>query len=339
MDSERRHELQENTLSVELSQIAAWLRKHGFKLLVGVLLVVLIVTFAIMYFRNQAEKEARLSYELSMWALGAGTELPDQTKQQLTSGDGPQAALATFLLGRDQMMLSYQAATPVEAMDARKLAAGHFQTVIDRFGNVPVLVARARRGLAVIAEEQDEPHKALEQYEAITKIDALNDGYPIFALALRRKRELSRALESGTARVELASVTPQRNRAELRAARMMLQAGQEEPDYEQLGSHLASEGDVEAQIRKLHPKIRRIVRVDDSGRTRPDPGISDSHVVGSQGLMLSRPIAGQTEDDPSEAVLIRLKRTQGDKWVVTGLELHPADKAEEIFDDFLEQQA
>ncbi len=336
MDSERRHELQENTLSVELSQIVAWLRKHGYKLLVGLLLVVLLVTLGIMYFRRQAEEEARLAYDLSMWALGAGTELPDQTKQQLASGDGPRAALATYLLGRDQMLLSYQAATPVEAMDARKLAAGHFQTVVDRFGHVPVMVGRARYGLAIIAEEQDELPDALKQLQAITEIEALNDGFPIYALALERKRDLSRALESGKARAELASVTPQRNRAEMRAARMMFQAGREEPNYEQLAAHLASEGDVEEQIRKLHPKIRRIVRL---GPERPSPGFADSHVVGRDGLILSKPIPGEQEDDPSQAILIRLKRTQGDKWVVNGLELHPAEQAEKTFDQFLEQQA
>lgn len=332
MDSERRHELQENSLSVEITQIAAWLRKHGFKVLVGLLLVILIVTFSIMYYRNKQAAAGLNAHYLTQWARGS-QGIPEQARAELLSGDGHQAAMANFLAGRDALDSSNRAATPVEAMDLQDKAAGYFQTVIDRFGDQKVLVARAHRNLATIAQNKQQFEESLKHIQAIVDMDGLNAGYPIYNWALQAQRELSQLVESGQLRVAMAVQTPPRAQARTRAVQLLDMVSQE-ADAEQMAGFYPADSGVGEKLKdkQLTEAISR--------RT----GIADSHVVGSEALLLSGKIApeqGDDEPDPDAkdtALLIRMKK-QGLEWMVTDIQQLPAEQAEKTFQDFLQQEA
>jgi tetratricopeptide (TPR) repeat protein len=201
MKSDRRHELQTNSLDQALRRTPDFLREHGSKVLLGIIIILLI---AIMVHqrtrRNQEELDsnwgnittARISIE-RLGMLPAQSRSPSgvvETRRQLIdasstaltsviSSDNPQLAAEAYLLRGDlnwtlaNMPELPEAATqpslklPDPAQDYLNRAKEAYEKVIRVYPDQTLSVMNARFGLAAIAEDQHDWAAAKSIYQEI----------------------------------------------------------------------------------------------------------------------------------------------------------------------------
>ena len=211
MKAERRHELQTNTLDRTIQNLPQFWREHGSKValaLIGVLLAIVLVR---LYFTNRAEKAARTAESLSL-ARNAIASLRDSifwsnermsaadVKRRMDevrrdvdgslndvlneSSDPAQQAEANLLRGDLYYALAMigempEAATqpslrlekqPEQLMEE---AERRYNEVLQAGSLSPGLTARARFGLAAIAENRSKLDVARSHYAAIQSDSAV----------------------------------------------------------------------------------------------------------------------------------------------------------------------
>lgn len=212
MKAERRHELQTNTLDRTIQNLPQFWREHGSKVALAVIGVLLVVVLVRMYFTNRAEKSARTAESLSL-ARSAIAGLRDSifwsnermsaadVKRRLDevrrdvdsslnevlneSSDPAQQAEANVLRG-DLYYALYMIGEMPEAATQPSLrldkspeqllkdAEARYNEVLQAGASLPPgLIARARFGLAAIAENQMKWDVAKSHYEAIKNDSSL----------------------------------------------------------------------------------------------------------------------------------------------------------------------
>ena len=212
MKAERRHELQTNTLDRTIRNLPEYWREHGSKIALALIAVLLVIVLVRMYFTNRAEKAARLAENLSV-ARSAISGLrdsifwsnermspadvkkrTDEVRQDVDKSlnevlneapDAAQQAEVSVLRGDLYYALSMFGEPPEAATqpalksekDPKQLmeqAESHYKEVLAQAGAIPsTLTARARFGLAAIAENQLNFDAAKAHYEAIQKDSSL----------------------------------------------------------------------------------------------------------------------------------------------------------------------
>jgi hypothetical protein len=205
MKAERRHELQTNTLDRTIRNLPEYWREHGSKIALAVIAVLLVIVLVRMYFTNRAEKAARVAENLSVarsaisglrdsvfWSserMSAADikKRTDEVRQDVDktlnevlneAPDVAQQAEVSVLRGDLYYALSMfgesPEATTQPAKDLMKEAEKRYNEVIQQAGSIPsTLTARARFGLAAIAENQHNFDAARAHYEAIQKDSTL----------------------------------------------------------------------------------------------------------------------------------------------------------------------
>ena len=208
MKAERRHELQTNTLDRTIRNLPEYWREHGSKIALALIAVLLVIVLVRMYFNNRAEKAARVAENLSVarsaiaglrdsafWSSERMTLLDvkkrtDEIRQDVDKNlnevlnEAPDAAqqaevnvlrgdlyYALYMLGESPEAATQPALKPDKDPDhLLKEAGNRYKEVLDQAGSLPsTLTARARFGLAAIAENQNNFDAAKAHYEAIQK--------------------------------------------------------------------------------------------------------------------------------------------------------------------------
>ena len=206
MKAERRHELQTNTLARSIENLPNTWREHGSKIALVVIAVLLVVVLVRMWLTNRTEKANRMAESLSLarsaiaglrdtvfWSsertsAAEAKERIDNVRRTVDNtlndvlneaGDESQQAEAKVLRGDLYYEIAMIGEFPEAATqpslrpekkpdELMKTAGDAYKEVLDQAGSLPpALVARARFGLAAIAENQHNWDAALSHYEAI----------------------------------------------------------------------------------------------------------------------------------------------------------------------------
>jgi len=188
MKARRRHELHENLLAAELKKAAASFRKYGTYVAWGVLIVALTV-LVVVYSRSKSRQRT--------------TQIQSRYDRLVSSQFSPQANLDQLLSGFKGLIeqdadprIAANACAYTGALYARQAAAGpgsspavllespreearrYYERTIEEFPDQSEAVARARLGLAKLAEGQGEFDEAKKQYRMIVQMDEMR-GRPI----------------------------------------------------------------------------------------------------------------------------------------------------------------
>lgn len=211
MKSQRRHELEHNTLDAELAATWAFLKKHGNRLLT-VVLVVLVVVVGWVYWnrRNEARRmDVRMRYD----RLLLESRNPSADDEQILAGFrelasqedvGWVAASALLEIGSRHSVQALLAGDAQARQEAIGQARDSFRQVLQRFEQTqPVAAGLARVGLGRLAEGEGDFSAAREHYQAVLDSPVL-EGYPVMDQARDALAQLDR-LDSS---VQLATTRP-----------------------------------------------------------------------------------------------------------------------------------
>ena len=186
MKSKRRHELKQNVLDLELARGMSFLKKRGGQLLWAVAIAALVVLAAVYVYRSHRDKHAALQAEYSTLKAAAadpGTkadELLDRFRLLAEQDDNKRiAALACVDMGDIHAGQADQA----------EQAAKWYQAAIQRFAGQALAAAKARIGLAKLAEQRRDFDAARAEYQAVLKMPQLHD-QPVAACARQGLAEI-----------------------------------------------------------------------------------------------------------------------------------------------------
>ncbi len=207
MKSQRRHELQENVLSAEITQVVNFLRKRGGAIAWGVLIAALIF-FVIVYARSRSQqKTARLQADFERATVDPNLPSDQRVRllEELSEQDDDErlAALATLELGIDcaaRMNAAGPATDPVEWKGLADRAAVYYRKVISEFADRKLAVAKAHLGLGKLAESRGDFEAASAEYQAVLRISELSS-HPIAmqtGASLRQLGMLARPVQMAT---------------------------------------------------------------------------------------------------------------------------------------------
>lgn len=201
MKSERRHELHTNSLAQALVRTPEFLREHGSKVLLGIIIVLLVVILIHQRTRRNREQldtgwtsitSARSSiqsigmlsaqYRNAADVANGRRQLAERATSALTSvtgSDNPQLAAEAYLLRGDLNWtlanlpeLPEAATQPTLKLDSSSLeylnrAEEAYQKVLRVYADQTLSAINARFGLAAIAENRHEWARAKSTYEEI----------------------------------------------------------------------------------------------------------------------------------------------------------------------------
>lgn len=216
MKSQRRHDLQHNTLDAELAKIIGFFRRNGNRILLVVLVAAVIFAGWIYLDRraNLDRAEVQNTYDqLKLRGMMAGANEQEQIKgfQSLSAQNSVAWIAADSLL---ELGLIYtRKSLQAEKVEDRDIAAAqatkYFQRVIAEFSSQAPIVAGARLGLGKLAEGKGDFKKAREMYRAVIDTKALA-GYPVVGQASRAEAELANLKEDVVLATTLPAWAPKR---------------------------------------------------------------------------------------------------------------------------------
>lgn len=210
MKSQRRHELQHNTLDAELHRMVSFFKTHGTKVAWGILLIAAVI-LAIVGYRRYSERnliDIQNRYNQVLFALSQPGGEDQQILQELHDLAGQDtvewvAVDAALRIGTIYAEKAIQADSDDQQTEYRQEAIRQFERVIEAFADSPVAVGRAKVALARLHEQED-PDKAQEYYQSVESNEALN-GYPVQLVA----RQSLMAFRQGRESIHLARNVPQ----------------------------------------------------------------------------------------------------------------------------------
>jgi len=190
MDSEHRHELQQNDLEEFLTHFKEWWQKHG----TNTLLTILIIVAVIFFYRWYSGREQRmLNTAYTELANAADPYAMTELAGEYDHIEGFAAAArlrAANQLTRQALGLETTAAAqedaPVgeERQNMLEQARGLYQRVVESGSTTQLQVLNARFGLAAVQETLGDFEAAQQQYQTIQ--DEAGDQWSV--LAARAKR-------------------------------------------------------------------------------------------------------------------------------------------------------
>jgi hypothetical protein len=324
MKSQRRHELQHNTLDTELARGLTWMRNHGTKLAMGALAAALVVLIGTYFYRGHQQSVQEQTYQMSAWLYGS--ELPGldaQRKAQLAQEEGFEGTLAKLLLGREAMEESFQelAKNPpnrIAAREKRDEALGHFQAVLAEANDRPLLASQARYSMVVVYEDRGETAKALEQCKAILDRPDLNDGYFIYRWARQKQKQLTRA--TGASREDRMVVVPPLRLKVRREAQAVLGA-LAGASSQRMTRLLAQDNTVKDKLEELSEALEN------------SAGIFDLHVTTDEAMAISEDVS-LSED--KTVLVMELVRSEED-WLLKSARIQPQEEAREALETYRNQ--
>lgn len=219
MKSQRRHDLQQNTLRLELNRGYEFLRTRG-NYVAWAVLGVAVVVFGTVWLVNRSRAEA-VSVQAQYTRLAqmpAGN--PDRLSElkALAGKDSyPMwAALAQNEVGVDylwQLADRWPQLTPADRKSIADLAKASFQEVIEKFPKQDLAVAKAHLGLGKMYETMGDIENAKGEYQAVQQTPGLT-GEPIVNFAAESLARLEQLKSQGTVRMAATAPSTQPTTAE-----------------------------------------------------------------------------------------------------------------------------
>jgi hypothetical protein len=203
MKAKRRHELQENVLAIELGKIAEFLKKRGNHLATGALVIALVLLGIVYISKRTSSKAAQLQ---ARWDRALSGEVKDEQRTQLLTELAEQtdheriAALASVELGDEYARRRLAAKQPSERSALLERASAWYMRVLANFPQQELAIAKARYGIAKLAETERNFERAAEEYRRIRGLSGMT-GHPVAQLAeigLRRLKMLQEPVRMAT---------------------------------------------------------------------------------------------------------------------------------------------
>jgi hypothetical protein len=174
MKTERRHELQHNSLDTELVKIVDYLKKNAKGISLTILTVIAAITLGYVIIRNQAAKVSIPRQEFDQLKM-LDTSTPDGRLKFLAvfeklaaqTGNDRFAALACVEAG--DLCVMQQVAGDFVSGSLNK-AQNYYQRVVDEFSGDSEALGRAYLGLARLAEGKRDFASAREHYQQIVAL-------------------------------------------------------------------------------------------------------------------------------------------------------------------------
>ena len=198
MKARRRHELQHNVLDAELARIIAFLKRRGATIAWCVLIALLIISVGL-YVHHRRRRKLNVPQQkydrlerLAASQRAVPAELLKAFRELADQRDSEQvAAMASVWVGDIclRQYLTDTLLTSPERSDRLREARESYQKVLREFSDFPLATAKARLGLARLAENRRDTATAKAQYEALA---AMGDsaGPIVRMLALEGVRRL-----------------------------------------------------------------------------------------------------------------------------------------------------
>lgn len=222
MKSEHRHELKTNDLAKSLLTFQDYVKEYGGRVALGIVIVILIIILIIQrknnarlaetavannlaYVRSQIDRLTHVSAnfigEVSVTPAQV-TDVPkviadikDKTSDKKILAE-VRVAEGDYAWGLANYPVTAAAATqpslrpPKERADLLKDAKAAYQDVLSQFADQTLSVVSARMGLAAIAEDAKNWEEARQQYEAVTKLNGVNEMFKSLAEGKLKQLEL-----------------------------------------------------------------------------------------------------------------------------------------------------
>lgn len=178
MKSERRHELQQDELAVQIEKVSESVKQNAATIIGVVIAVVAILSGGIWFLNQQASAKDQAFQQLM--GSGAADSDPElliaQYRQVAKDQVSPTITRQAWLrIGDTALQYLFRARSETEAPDPKKHdamlgeAEAAFDKVLTIAGNDVTALGRAHMGLGVIAETRGEFDNARTLYEKITK--------------------------------------------------------------------------------------------------------------------------------------------------------------------------
>jgi hypothetical protein len=171
MKSERRHELQYNELSHQITSLVAWAKRNGNYLAWGALLIAAVAAIgSVMWNSHRGKLVARENeYNMAMKNADPEVRLSSLTKISQEEGDKlitVEATLAVADEWANRVVSGQGKASAEQIAEYNKSAAACYQLVIDNFQkDFPAMATKAHIGLAKLAENRRDFVQAAAQYQ------------------------------------------------------------------------------------------------------------------------------------------------------------------------------
>ena len=197
MKAKRRHELQHNVLDAELGKVLGFFKRHGSRLVTGVLVVLAVVLVAMRLRSCSREKSLALQQRYDDLVLRADPEMqPDDRLARLKELAGQDddrriAAMACVAVAETYAARAILSPSAAERAAFVSDAEEYCRKTVEQFADQPLCVAKARIGLAKLAEGRRDFAAAREQYTAVKAMTDLA-GTPVLDLAEVSLAELVR---------------------------------------------------------------------------------------------------------------------------------------------------
>jgi len=187
MKSQRRHDLQQNTLSMKLGKGLSFLRVHSTIILWCLLGVAIVVLGATWVVKNARANEHLVQSQYARLAQTppGGLERVEDLKAIVDQNHQPYSALAAAEIGNDftsRLIANWNTLLAEERQEYRNSANQWFEKVLMEYPTQDQAVAKARLGLARIAESWGEYDRAEELYQQVMQMDTLA-GHSVMLLA------------------------------------------------------------------------------------------------------------------------------------------------------------
>ncbi len=177
MKSDRRHELQQNALDSELGKLLSFLKRRGNQILT-ILLVVGVIATGIYYVRKRAaaqKAETRMQYDQYLQSRAPIDERISGLRTLADQDDDKWvAAMSCVQVGNLCLVKSLQAdMTSPARKELLDEAEGWYRRAIERFADENLAVAKARLGLAKLAEDRGDLQAAEREYQAVSNVPGM----------------------------------------------------------------------------------------------------------------------------------------------------------------------
>ena len=196
MKSERRHELEHNTLDTEISKTINFFKKHLNRILTVVLIALVLIVGWMWWDKHKAKKawESQSQYGQLCGQLDIQTNQdnidPDTISKLINgflnlSNDSSSPEIAANSLLQIAKLYSLQGLNANESGEQKKAfghAENYYKKVVSECGEFPFIVAGAKIGLGKLAENRNDFSEAGKLYQSAKNTPGI-DGYPVKKLA------------------------------------------------------------------------------------------------------------------------------------------------------------
>lgn len=201
MKAERRHELQQNVLRLEIRKVSSFIKAKSNIIAWALLGVAVLVLAGVLWHRHTLRIDAELAQEFEQLVLRQHEPSLDPAErlgllQSLAGRDDDdfRRSMTTAQMGNVCLEAAILSRNPDQRQKYYADAKGYYNDVVNKYPKQPMSVAKAHMGLGALAESQGAFDEARKQYQAVIGISGLTK-YPVAAFAKAAEVSLERIKE------------------------------------------------------------------------------------------------------------------------------------------------